>query len=85
MREKSRYKIVHIFGDKVMSDEEFMSKPYVVDLTENAEIVKEAQRLYDPMYAVKERAQYKRELIEKRKQELEEQFERISQQYNSLV
>lgn len=85
MREKSRYKIVHIFGDKVMSDEEFMSKPYVVDLTENAEIAKEAQRLYDPMYAVKERAQYKRELIEKRKQELEEQFERISQQYNSLV
>ena len=80
-----KYKLVHIFGDKVMSDEEFMAKPYVVDLSQNAEVVKEARRLYDPMYAVKERAQFKRELVEKRKQELEEQFERISQQYNSLV
>ena len=47
-----KYKLVHIFGDKVMSDEEFMAKPYVVDLSQNAEVVKEAQRLYDPMYAV---------------------------------
>ena len=56
-RKRINPQITPVMADgKVLSDEEFMSKPYVVVAEDNYDFHVKANRVLDPLYYEKERA-----------------------------
>lgn len=84
-KRKHNFIVTHEFADgRVMSDEEFLSKPFEVEYDKNKEIYEAAQRMFDTNYLLKERERRKRETIEARRVRLEEEAERIASELNSI-
>lgn len=80
---KARYnfKTTHIMADgKVLTDEEFMAQPYVVEYEKNKEWYAEVSRTFDPMYSKRELAKIEVERTAKRKEELEAQILKIREE-----
>lgn len=70
---------------KVLSDEEFMSEPYVVVAEDNYDFHVKANRVLDPLYHEKERARKRWERAEKRKAELEAQQAQIAAEMRRIT
>ena len=76
--------VTYGIGGRILTQEEFMAKPIVIDIANNMEIEQEARRLYDPYYSVKEKAKIRRELTAIRKKELIQQMAEIEKEYAKL-
>lgn len=73
--------ITHVMADgKVLSHEEFMSKPYVVVAEDNYDFHVKCNEVFDPSYWEKERMRRKWERAETRRAELEAQQAEIARQ-----
>ena len=82
-RQNIKLNITHAFADgRVMTDEEFMAKPFVVEYGKNKELYEQAERMFNPNYFAAQRV--KRELAAKRKEELQAEAERIKKELSSL-
>ncbi len=85
-RKQINPQITHVMADgKVLSDEEFMSKPYVVVAEDNYEFHVKANRVLDPLFYEKERARKRWERAEKRKAELEVQQAAIAAEMRRIT
>lgn len=85
-RKKIAPKITHVMADgRVLSDEEFMSKPFVIRAEDNIEFLIKANQVLDPNYWEKERRRRKWERAEQRKAELEAQQAAIAREMRSLT
>lgn len=73
--------ITHVMADgRVLTHEEFMSKPFVVVAEDNYEFHVQCNRVFDPNYWEKERMRRKWERAEARRAELEAKQAEIAQQ-----
>lgn len=78
-------KITHVMADgKVLTNEEFMSKPYIVVAEDNYEFHVRCNRVLDPNYWAKERMRKKWERAEARRAELEAQQARIASELSAI-
>ena len=70
-RKKVCPEVTHVMADgKVLTHEEFMSKPYIVVAEENYDFHVKCNRVFDPNYYEKERLHRKHILAEQRRAEL---------------
>lgn len=84
-RKRIRAQVTHVMADgKVLADEEFMSKPYVVVAEDNYDFHVKCNRALDPNYYAKEHLRRKYILAEQRRAELEAQQEQIARQLEIL-
>ena len=84
-RKRIQAQVTHVMADgRVLSDEEFMAKPYVVVAEENYDFHVKCNRALDPNYYAKEHLRRKFILAEQRRAELEAQQSKIAQQLESL-
>lgn len=84
-RKRIQPQVTHVMADgKVLSDEEFMAKPYVVVAEENYDFHVKCNRALDPNYYAKEHLRRKFVLAEQRRAELEAQQAQIVQQLERL-
>lgn len=82
-KQNIKLNITHTFADgRVMTDKEFMEKPFVVEYEKNREVYEQAERMFNPNYFAAQKA--KRELTAKRKEELQAEAERIKKELSSL-
>lgn len=78
--------VTHVMADgKVLTHEEFMSKPFVVVAEDNYEFHVNCNRVFDPNYWEKERRLRKQERAEQRRIELEKQQAEIAQQLHDIT
>lgn len=86
MRQKQvNPQITHVMADgKVLTNEEFMSKPYIVVAEDNYEFHVRCNRALDPNYWTKERMRKKWERAEARRAELEAQQARIASELSAI-
>ena len=78
--------ITHVMADgKVLSHDEFMSKPYVVVAEDNYDFHVKCNEVLDPNHWEKDRMRRKWERAERRKAELEAQQAAIAQQLSSIT
>jgi len=79
------FKIIHKFADgRIMTEEEFMSKPFVVEYEKNEAIYEEARIAFSPDPYAQERARKQRELIVQRREALKLEAERIRAELDKL-
>jgi len=77
--------VIHVMADgKILTDEEFMSKPYIVVAEDNYDFHVRCNRVFDPNYFEKERIRRKHMLAEKRGAELEAQQAVIAAELGQL-
>lgn len=75
------FKKTHIMANgKILTDEEFMSQPYVVEYEKNKEWYADVSRIYDPMYSKRELAKIEVERTAKRKEELKARMCKIREE-----
>lgn len=73
--------ITHVMADgRILTNEQFMSEPYVVVAENNYEFHVQCNRVLDPTYWEKEKMRRKWERAEKRRAELEAQQAEIARQ-----
>lgn len=73
--------ITHVMADgRVLTNEEFMSKPFVVVAEDNYEFHVRCNRVFDPNYWEKEKMRRKWERAEARRMELEAKQAEIARQ-----
>lgn len=85
-RKQIEPQITHVMADgKVLSHEEFMSKPYVVVAEENYEFHVKCNQVFDPNYWAKNRMRKKWERAEARRAELEAQQAEIARQLRDVT
>ncbi len=70
---------------RVLTNEEFMSKPYVVVAEDNYEFHVKANQVLDPLYYEKERRKKRWERAEARKAELDAQQAAIAAEIRRLT
>lgn len=78
--------ITHVMADgRVLTQEQFMSEPYVVVAEDNYEFHVQCNRVFDPTYWEKEKMRRKWERAEKRRAELERQQAAIARQMRDVT
>lgn len=78
-RKQVNPKITHVMADgRVLTNEEFMSKPFVVVAEDNYDFHVRCNRVFDPNYWAKENMRRKWERAERRRAELEAQQAEIA-------
>lgn len=80
-----KFNKTHVMADgKVLSDEQFMAKPYVVDYDKNKKWYTDIAVVYDPLYSKKEMVKIEVARAAKRKEELEAEMVRIRKELAEL-
>ena len=80
-----KFNKTHVMANgKVLSDEQFMAKPYVVDYNKNKKWYTDMAVVYDPLYSTKEMVKIEVERTAKRREELEAEMIRIRKELAEL-
>ena len=78
--------VTHVMADgKVLTNDEFMRKPYVVVAEDNYDFHAKCNRAFDPNYFEKERMRKRWERAEARRAELEAQQAEIARQLRDTI
>lgn len=77
--------VIHVMADgKVLTHEEFMSKPYIVVAEDNYDFHVRCNKAFDPNYYAKEALRRKHMYAEQRRAELEAQQAEIAEKLSRL-
>lgn len=80
-RKQVNPKVTHVMADgKVLTHDEFMSKPYIVVAEDNYDFHVKCNQVFDPLYYEKERLRKRQIRAEERRAELEAQQAAINAQ-----